>query len=618
MGAHPWRTGDIDGTLFSTWAPNARQVSVIGDFNDWDRRCHPMRSRGASGVWELFIPGIGRGSLYKFAVVAQDGNVLDKADPLALRSEFRPRTASVVESLDDLRWDDGAWMDARAASDPLARPMSIYEVHAGSWKRPSDGRDYASWEELSIELVDYVRETGFTHIELLPVMEHPFDGSWGYQTLGYFAPTSRHGSPSDFAAFVNVCHRAGIGVILDWTPAHFPGDAHGLARYDGTALYEHEDPRLGRHPDWNTNIFNYGRNEVRNFLLASALFWLDRYHIDGLRVDAVASMLYLDYSRKQGEWIPNRFGGRENLDAVGFIRELNEKAHGMYRGAVVIAEESTAWPAVSRPVWLGGLGFTFKWNMGWMHDTLRFMSQDPVFRKYHLNDLTFSLLYAYTENFTLPLSHDEVVHGKGSLIGKMPGDDWRKFASLRTLLAYQWAHPGKKLLFMGGEFGQWSEWDHDGQLEWDLLQYDRHWGLKLLVHDLNTVMRSRTPLHEMDHSADGFRWIDFRDTDQTVVSFRRMDPEGREVICVFNFTPVPRQGYRLGVPSCSFYAEILNTDAAAYGGSGMGNMGGLEAEPVPWHGLPFSLNLTLPPLAAVYLEPGAPPDSVEDRDEWQD
>lgn len=601
LGARCWRAGEVDGVLFSVWAPNAAQVSVTGDFNGWDRRRHPMRSRGGSGVWELFVPGIGPGALYKFSISASDGTIAEKADPMALRSEFRPRTASVVETLDGFEWTDEEWMEGRKLADPLSRPVSIYEVHAASWMRPGDGRDYLSWRELAGRLIPHVRDLGFTHIELLPVMEHPFDGSWGYQTLGYFAPTSRHGSPADFAFFVNECHRAGIGVLLDWTPAHFPGDPHGLIRFDGTALYEHEDPRLGRHPDWNTLIFNYGRNEVRCFLRASALFWLDKYHADGLRVDAVASMLYLDYSRKEGEWLPNAYGGRENLDAVAFLRDLNEKAHGLHRGIMMIAEESTAWPAVSRPVWLGGLGFTLKWNMGWMHDTLRFVSKDPVHRKFHLNDLTFSLLYAYSENFVLPLSHDEVVHGKSSLLGKMPGDDWQKLANLRILLAYQWAHPGKKLLFMGSEIGQWSEWDHDGSLDWSLLEHSSHAGLKLLIGDLNALMRSRPSLHELDHSPEGFRWIDFRDSYQTVLSFVRYDSSGEETVCVFNFTPVPRHGYRLGVPRCEYYREILNTDAVEYGGSGIGNMGGVQADGQQWHGLPASVVLSLPPLAAVFL-----------------
>ncbi len=601
FGARLRNVGGVEGTLFSVWAPDARQVSVIGDFNAWDRRRHPMRIRGSSGVWELFVPRVGAGDLYKFSVTGADGVVREKADPLGLRHEFRPSTASVVDTCGEFEWSDGDWMAARRERNPLRSPLSIYEVHAQSWTRPGDGRRFTSWLELAGTLVPYASGLGFTHIELLPVMEHPFDGSWGYQTLGYFAPTSRLGSPADFASFVDSAHRAGLGVILDWTPAHFPSDPHGLARFDGTALYEHEDPRLGVHPDWHTLIFNYDRDEVRGFLIAAALFWLDRFHVDALRVDAVASMLYLDYSRKDGEWLPNRYGGRENLGAVEFLRRMNEQVHGLFPGAFTIAEESTSWPAVSRPVWLGGLGFTLKWNMGWMHDTLRFMSQDPVHRKYHLNDLTFSLLYAFSENFVLPLSHDEVVHGKSSLMGKMPGDDWRKFANMRLLLSYQWAHPGKKLLFMGGEIGQWSEWDHDSQIEWGLLAHGPHRGLQRLVADLNGLMSGTAALHELDHEPGGFRWIDFRDADNTVVSFTRIDGSGGELVCVFNMTPEPRRGYRVGVPRAGFYVEALNTDSSHYEGSGAGNLGGVRSEPLPAHGLDDSVQLLLPPLAAVFL-----------------
>ena len=611
MGAQIRSPGGIDGTLFSVWAPNARQVSVIGDFDSWDRRRHPMRSRGASGILELFVPDVGPGALYKYAIATRDGRVIEKADPLARRSEYRPSTASVVEGGTPFEWTDSDWMKRRASTDILQSPMTIYEVHAPSWKRPRDGRLFSGWRDLAGQLIPWVSGLGFTHIELLPVMEHPFDGSWGYQTLGYFAPTSRLGSPADFAFFVDACHAAGLGVILDWTPAHFPADPHGLAGFDGTALYEHADPRLGRHPDWDTMVFNYGRKEVRCFLRAAALYWLDRFHVDGLRVDAVTSMLYLDYSRKPGGWLPNRFGGRENLDAVDFLKDLNEKAHGLFPGTVVIAEESTAWPAVSRPVWLGGLGFTLKWNMGWMHDTLRFFSLDPVFRKYHMNDLTFSLLYAFSENFVLPLSHDEVVHGKSSLLGKMPGDDWRRFANLRLLYAYQWAHPGKKLLFMGGEIGQWGEWDHDSELDWSLLPYERHRGLTALLADLNRVYRRHPALWQLDCGDSGFRWIDFSDVEQTVVAFRRISADGREVICVFNFTPVVRTGYRLGVPLEGRYVEEINTDASEYGGSGRGNLGGVSSSAGPWHSLPCHLELTLPPLGAVFLvhesHTGSPP-----------
>jgi 1,4-alpha-glucan branching enzyme len=601
MGAQLRKLGDVEGTLFSVWAPNALQISVIGDFNYWDRRRHPMRSRGGSGVWELFIPGVAPGALYKFSIRAQGGQILEKADPLARRCEFRPKTASVVEECSPYAWSDSEWMKRRAVTDLLRTPVSIYEVHAPSWRRPSDGRKFMGWTELEEQLIPWAASLGFTHIELLPVMEHPFDGSWGYQTLGYFAPTSRLGAPADFASFVDTCHRSGIGVILDWTPAHFPDDSHGLARFDGTALYEHADPKLGHHPDWDTMVFNYGRNEVRGFLRAAALYWLDRFHVDGLRVDAVASMLYLDYSRKPGEWIPNRHGGRENLDAVEFLKDLNEKAHGMFPGAVVIAEESTSWPAVSRPVWLGGLGFTLKWNMGWMHDTIDFFALDPVFRKFHMNNLTFSLLYAFSENFVLPLSHDEVVHGKSSLLGKMPGDDWRKFAGLRLLYAYQWSHPGKKLLFMGGEMGQWKEWNHDSELDWGLLAHDRHKGLARLVGDLNRAYREVPALWQLDCNYEGFRWIDFSDVEQTVVAWRRLASDGSEVLCVFNFTPVARHGYRLGVPLDGDYLEILNTDSVVYGGSGQGNLGRASALKAPWHALPYHLELTLPPLGALYL-----------------
>lgn len=601
LGARPWSCGSVQGVLFAVWAPNAATVSVMGGFDGWDRRRHPMRLRGSTGIWELFVPGVRCGDLYKFSIRSRKGELLEKADPVAFRYEFRPATASVVEPEADWTWSDEAWMRTRAGRSVVESPMSVYELHAQSWRRPSDGRIFPGWDDLGDDLITYAKGLGFTHLELLPVMEHPLDGSWGYQTLGYFAPTSRLGSPADFARFVDRCHGAGLGVILDWTPAHFPADPHGLARFDGTALYEHEDPRLGRHPDWDTLVFNYGRTEVREFLRASALFWLDRFHVDGLRVDAVASMLYLDYSRKPGEWIPNRSGGRENLDAVSFLKDLNIRAHGLFPGAFVIAEESTAWPAVSRPVDTGGLGFTLKWNMGWMHDTLRFFSLDPVHRKSSMNDLTFSLLYAYTENFVLPFSHDEVVHGKSSMLGKMPGDDWQKFANLRLLLAYQWGHPGKKLLFMGSELGQWREWDSGGSLDWSLLEHPRHAGLSRLIGDLNRMYVEESPFWEQDATPAGFRWIDFSDSSATVASFRRIDAGGREVICIYNFTPVPRQGYRIGVPEPGRYLELLNTDAGIYGGTGKGNLGAVLAEQDPCHGLPCSVALTLPPLAAVFL-----------------
>ncbi len=601
LGGRIWSVGQVRGALFSVWAPNARQVSVVGDFNGWDRRRHPMRTRGSSGMWELFVPLASPGDLYKFSIRTAQGRIVEKADPLALRSEFRPRTASVLADPSPYEWSDGEWMKARAKTDPLSSTVSVYEVHALSWRRPDDGSP-VSWDFLRRELIPYVRGLGFTHIELLPIMEYPFDASWGYQTTGYFSPTSRLGTPGDFAAFVDECHRSGIGVILDWVPAHFPDDEFALARFDGTALYEHEDPRLGRHPDWDTLIFNYGRNEVRNFLLASALFWLDRYHVDGLRVDAVASMLYLDYSREAGQWLPNRYGGNENLAAIDFLKELNSRAHGLHPGVMMIAEESTAWPGVTRPTHLGGLGFTLKWNMGWMHDTLRFMSKEAVHRKHHLNDLTFSLLYAYTENFLLPLSHDEVVHGKASLLSRMPGDRWQKMASLRLLLAYQWAHPGKQMLFMGAELGQWDEWDHESQLDWALAEYPEHGGVSRLVGDLNRLYRDSPALYRQDCSSRGFSWIDFRDQAATVVSFVREAGEGEQkVVCVFNMTPVVREGYRIGVPEGGTWREALNTDSQHYGGSGVGNLGEVAADPEAWHGHDWSVCLTLPPLAALFL-----------------
>ncbi len=601
LGGRIWTAGDVRGALFSVWAPNARQVSVVGDFNGWDRRRHPMRTRGDSGMWELFVPLAAPGDLYKFSIRTSGGDVVEKADPLALQSELRPRTASVLADPTPYEWGDEEWMKRRAKADPLSSTVSVYEMHALSWRRPADG-SAVTWDYLRRELIPYVRGLGFTHIELLPIMEHPFDASWGYQTTGYFSPTSRLGAPKDFAAFVDECHRSGIGVVLDWAPAHFPADEFALARFDGTALYEHEDPRLGLHPDWDTLIFNYGRNEVRNFLLASALFWLDRYHVDGLRVDAVASMLYLDYSREAGQWLPNRYGGNENLAAIDFLKELNSRAHGLHPGVMMIAEESTAWPGVTRPTHLGGLGFTLKWNMGWMHDTLRFLSKEPIHRKHHLNDLTFSLLYAYTENFLLPLSHDEVVHGKASLLSKMPGDRWQKLAGLRLLLAYQWAHPGKQMLFMGAELGMWDEWDHDGQLDWALSEFPEHGGISRLVGDLNRVYRDSPALYRLDTSSSGFSWIDFRDQAATVVSFVREAGEGAaEMVCVFNMTPVVREDYRIGVPDGGTWREALNTDSQHYGGSGVGNLGGVVADPEPWHGHDWSLTLTLPPLAALFL-----------------
>jgi 1,4-alpha-glucan branching enzyme len=601
LGARLWTAGDIKGVLFSVWAPGAGSVSVIGSFNNWDRRRHPMRSRGLSGVWELFLPGITQGDMYKYSIRTKSNDIIEKSDPLALASEYRPRTASVVADISSFSWSDDNWMESRKTSDPLSSPLSIYELHAPSWKKPHDWRDFTSWDDLAENLIPWVKELGFTHIELLPIMEHPFDGSWGYQTVGYFSPTSRLGKPEDFQRFVNSCHTAGIGVILDWAPAHFPSDATGLGYFDGTCLYEHEDPKQGLHPDWNTLVFNYDRKEVRNFLVASGLFWLDKYHIDGLRVDAVASMLYLDYSRKEGEWIPNKYGGRENLGAMEFLKTLNSIIHRDFPGAMVIAEESTAWPGVTTPVSEGGLGFTFKWNMGWMHDTLSFFQKEPVHRKHHIENLTFSLLYAFSENYILPISHDEVVHGKASLLSKCPGDRWQKFANLRLLLSYQWAHPGKQLLFMGSEFGQWNEWNHDAELDWNLLEFSEHTGLKSLVRDLNIFISKDTAFYELDCSNEGFRWIDFNDAENTVISFLRRSMNGREVICVFNMTPVIRDDYWMGVPSEGTYTEILNTDGVIYGGSGKGNLGSVESRPYERHGFPHSIKLTLPPLSALFL-----------------
>ncbi len=606
LGSHVVTHGGVPGTAFAVWAPNAERVSVVCNANHWDGRVHPMRNRGESGLWEIFLPGIGEEEVYKYEIRSREGGkLLLKTDPFAFRCEKPPRTGSIVCSIDGYEWGDGAWMTDRARRSVLDGPFSVYEVHLGSWKR-KEGADgpYLSYRELADDLVPYVREMGYTHIELMPVAEHPFDGSWGYQVLGYFAPTSRFGRPGEFMEFVDRCHREGIGVILDWVPAHFPRDSHGLASFDGTHLYEHADPRLGEHRDWGTLIFNFGRREVANYLLSNALFWLKKYHIDGLRVDAVASMLYLDYSRKAGEWIPNVFGGRENLDAIAFIKRLNEEVHARNPGAVMIAEESTAWPAVSRPVYLGGLGFTLKWNMGWMHDMLSFIAQDPIHRKFHFGELTFALLYAFHENFVLPFSHDEVVHLKRSMLDKMPGDLWRKFANLRLLYSYMYAHPGKKLLFMGGEIAQWDEWNHDQSLQWDLLQWDSHRGVQQFVRDLNRVYRETPALHEVDFRPEGFEWIDFRDVDNSVVSLLRRGKDPKDcVVCVFNLTPVPREAYRVGVPFPGRYVEALNSDAAPYGGSNVGNGGSVTAEEKPWMGRPFSVSLSLPPLGALFLLP---------------
>lgn len=600
LGAHVRVVDGVAGVNFAVWGPNATSVSVIGDFNGWNPLRHPMRKHIPNGFWELFIPGMIEGDLYKY-YVRNGMHAVEKSDPYGFAAELPPRTASKVVNLNEYKWSDADWLARREETNGLDAPISIYEVHLGSWKRPGDGPDrWLGYRELAHMLVEYCREMGYTHIELLPVSEHPFSGSWGYQTVGYYAATSRYGTPEDFMYFVDYCHQNGIGVLLDWVPAHFPRDDHGLRRFDGTALYEHDDPRQGEHKDWGTLIFNYGRNEVRNFLLSNALFWLDKYHIDGMRVDAVASMLYLDYSREEGEWIPNEFGGRENLQAVSLIKEFNEQVHGQYPGVLTVAEESTAWPSVSRPTYLGGLGFSLKWNMGWMNDTLRYMRHDPVHRKYHHDDLTFSLIYAFTENFALPLSHDEVVHGKGSLLDQMPGDLWQRFANLRLLYAYMWTHPGKKLLFMGGDFGQWCEWNYDTSLEWHLLQWESHQGLQRFVADLNKLYRREKSLHEIDFDYHGFEWIDCHNYQDSTLSFLRRAKNPEDFIVVSaNFTPVPRPDFRLGVPSLGYYREVLNSDSQYYGGSNVGNGAGAMAEELPWHGRPYSIGITLPPLGAV-------------------
>jgi 1,4-alpha-glucan branching enzyme len=596
--------GRAEGVLFSVYAPSARAISVIGDFNAWDGRRHPMQS-SFEGIWRLFIPGLDAGALYKFEIKGASGNLLPiKSDPFALYSEQPPGNASIVYDRHGYQWRDAAWCARRDEEGYRNdRPVSAYEVHPASWRRHPDGR-HLSYRELADELIPYLQGLGYTHVELMPVMEHPFEGSWGYQPTAMFAPTSRFGPPDDFKHFVDRCHQVGIGVILDWVPAHFPGDEHGLAQFDGTALYEHPDPRRGWHPDWNTYIYDYGRRFVREFLTSSALYWVEEFHIDGLRVDAVASMLYLDYSRNAGEWLPNIYGGNENLDAIEFIKDMNVTLHREHPGVMTIAEESTAWPKVSRPTYDGGLGFGYKWNMGWMHDTLSYMSKDPIYRKYHHGDLTFSLVYAFDEHFFLPLSHDEVVHGKGSLIGKMPGDEWQKHANLRLYYAFMYAHPGKKLLFMGQEFGQIREWNHDLQLDWYLLENPRHAGLQRLVSDLNNRYRSEPALHELDCASEGFQWVEHMDADQGVISFIRYAANRSDhVVIACNMTPVVREGYRVGVPAPGAYRESLNTDAALYGGSNVGNQGVVVTEPRPMHGQPASLCLTLPPLAALYLCP---------------
>ncbi|MCS7312965.1 MAG: 1,4-alpha-glucan branching protein GlgB [Acidobacteria bacterium] len=606
LGAHPMEADGLQGTLFAVWAPNAERVSVIGDFNGWDPGAHPLAPRwDGSGIWEGFVPGVGPGNLYKYHIVSRFGGyTVDKGDPFAFFWETPPGTASIVWDL-RYEWGDEAWLRTRRQANALDAPISIYEVHLGSWRRvPEAGRRFLTYREMAEALPRYVKEMGFTHVEFLPVMEHPFYGSWGYQTVGYFAPTSRYGLPQDFMFLIDSLHQHGIGVILDWVPSHFPGDAHGLAFFDGTHLYEHADPRKGFHPEWTSYVFNYGRYEVRSFLISSALFWLDVYHADGLRVDAVASMLYLDYGRQEGEWIPNEYGGKENLEAIAFLRRLNEEVYRSFPDVQTIAEESTAWPMVARPTYVGGLGFGLKWNMGWMHDTLTYFSKDPIYRKYHHDQITFSIWYAFSENFVLPLSHDEVVHGKGSLLGKMPGDDGQKFAHLRALLGYMYGHPGKKLLFMGGEFGQWREWNHDDSLDWHLLAYTPHRGLQQWVRDLNELYRREPALHEGDCDSAGFEWVDFHDWEQSVISFlRKAQSSGDIVLVVCNFTPVPRFDYRVGVPRPGFWRELLNSDARAYGGGGYGNLGGVEASLVPSHGRPYSLSLTLPPLSVLFLKP---------------
>ena len=605
LGAHHRTHKGVDGVSFAVWAPNARAVRLAGDWNFWDGYALPMRALGSSGVWELFVPGLPVGSRYKFEVLTRQGWRLHKADPLARATEMPPASASVVEQSTYL-WGDAGWLAGRAGADWLQRPVSIYEVHLGSWRRlPEDGNRPLTYRELADELPAYVEAMGFTHVELLPVSEHPFGGSWGYQVSAYFASTARYGSPDDFRALVDAFHQRGIGVVVDWVPGHFPRDEWALVHFDGTALYEHDDPRRAAHPEWGTLEFNFGRHEVRSFLISSARYWLDELHVDGLRVDAVASMLYLDYGRQEGEWVGNEFGGREDTDAVSFLQELNEVVHAAHPGVMMVAEESTSWPAVSRPAYLGGLGFGFKWNMGWMHDTLEYFAKDPIYRRYHQQDLTFGLLYAFFENFILPLSHDEVVHGKGSLLDKMPGDRWQKAANLRALLAWMWAHPGKQLLFMGGEFGQSAEWHHDRSLDWHLLQYPEHHGVSELVKALNTAYRAEPALWERDFAGEGFRWIDLGDVDGNVLSFLRFSADGDRVLaCVANLAPVVRSAYRVGLPRPGGWREVLNTDAACFAGSGAGNAGWVEAEAVGWHGEAWSAELTLPPLGVLWLVPG--------------
>ncbi len=604
LGAHTMEVNGVHGVQFAVWAPNARSVSVIGNFNNWDRRRHAMRVLGASGVWEIFVPELAEGEIYKFQVKTKLGYILDKTDPYATEMELRPRTASKINFLQQFEWNDNDWLKRRAESDHLGEPISIYEIHLGSWARiPEENNRWLTYRELAKRIVPYVQEHGFTHIELLPVMEHPFDASWGYQVTGYFAPTSRYGTPQDFMYFVDYCHQNGIGVILDWVPAHFPKDQYALGEYDGTHLYEHADPRKGEHQDWGTYIFNYGRKEVRNFLISNALFWLEKYHIDGLRIDAVASILYLDYSRKEGQWIPNEYGGRENLEAIAFLKDTTRLIQQYYSGVLIIAEESTAWPGVTTDRIYGGLGFSLKWNMGWMHDMLVYFSKDPIYRTYHHNSLTFSLLYAFSEKFLLPLSHDEVVHGKASLLHKMPGDDWQKFANLRLFFGLMYGFPGKKLMFMGCEFGQRDEWNHEQSLDWHLTQYPPHAGIQKWIIDLNRVYRKESALHQVDFHYSGFEWIDFHDKASSAIMFLRKSNDGKEkIIVVCNFTPVLRYNYRVGVPEEGRYQEILNSDSSYYMGSNVGNYGEILTESIPHQNRPCSLNLTLPPLSAIFLK----------------
>ena len=604
LGAQVRTIDGVKGVNFAVWAPNATSVSIVGDFNKWDERRHPMRKHIPSGFWELFVPGLAEGTIYKYRV-KNGAFTAEKCDPYGFAAECPPKTASKVVDLSKYRWEDSRWMQERIKRNALDAPMSFYEVHLGSWKRPGDNPDrWMTYRELAHDLVDYVKEMGYTHIELMPVSEHPFSGSWGYQQVGYYAPTARYGTPEDFMYFVDHCHQNNIGVLLDWVPAHFPKDGHGLAYFDGTNLYEHSDPRKGEHRDWGTLIFNYGRHEVRNFLVSNALFWMDKYHIDGLRVDAVASMIYLDYSREHGDWEPNKYGGRENLEALDFLRELNVQTHEQFPGTITVAEESTAWPNVSRPTYIGGLGFSLKWNMGWMNDTRSYMRHEPIHRKYHHDELTFSLIYAFTENFVLPLSHDEVVHGKGSLLDQVPGDLWQKFANLRLLYGYMWTHPGKKLTFMGGEFGQWEEWNYNTSLQWHLLQWESHSGLQRYVADLNKLLTSEPALHELDFDHHGFEWVDCHNWEESVLAFLRKGKNPDDfLLTACNFTPVPRTKHRIGVSKLGYYREVLNSDSEYYGGSNIGNVMGAHAEKIPWHGRPYSIEIVLPPLSVCVFKP---------------